>query len=401
MNSLRLTVNGASVSQTVEPRTSLADLLRENLHLTGTHLGCEQGVCGACTVIVDGVPVRSCISNATGCDGAQVRTIEDFDEDPLMIELRNAFNIHHALQCGFCTPGMLIMARDIVERLGDADEHRIRLELAGNLCRCTGYSGIVKAVRSVVMARQANGTAPALPESFGLGPAGSGHGPVAASVSSATLARSAAAASSAAKPPVGLTGKIAASAPSVKQSFVIDHPPEVIWRQFGNVPAMVRCIPGAVLAGETDDGNYQVNMRVKMGPIGAQFAGVANQERDDQTMTGVIHGAGRDERSASLAQGELSYALHPEQGGAATRVDLDVKYALSGALGQFARGGIVTHFIGAITAQFTENLRRSLSPDSNDADVQQAGELRLGGSIALALKSWLGEIARRLFSRRS
>jgi carbon-monoxide dehydrogenase small subunit len=398
MNSLRLTVNGAAVTQAVEPRTSLADLLRENLHLTGTHLGCEQGVCGACTVIVDGVPVRSCISNATCCGGAEVRTIEDFDEDPLMIELRQAFNAHHALQCGFCTPGMLIMARDIVERLGDADEQRIRLELAGNLCRCTGYSGIVKAVRSVIMAQENRVAATA--RSAGLGPAGSGHGAAdKTTVSSAISPRQPAVALSAGKTQFGTPGKIGASAPSVKQSFVIDHPPDVIWRQFGNVPAMVRCIPGAVLVGETEDGNYQVNMRVKMGPIGAQFAGIANQQRDDRTMTGVIHGAGRDERSASLAQGELSYALHEEQGGAATRVDLDVKYTLSGALGQFARGGIVTHFIGAITAQFTENLRRSLSPDADHPQSGEANELRLVGSLAMALKSWLGDLRRKLFSR--
>ncbi|MFU0504733.1 xanthine dehydrogenase family Fe-S subunit [Pseudaminobacter sp. NGMCC 1.201702] len=399
MNSLRLTVNGASVTQAVEPRTSLADLLRENLHLTGTHLGCEQGVCGACTVIVDGVPVRSCISNATGCGGAEVRTIEDFDEDPLMIELRQAFNAHHALQCGFCTPGMLIMARDIVERLGDADEQRIRQELAGNLCRCTGYSGIVKAVRSVIVARQANGVV-APPRSVGLGPAGCGHGAADETTAKPVISPpQPATASSATKAQLATPGKIGASAPSVKQSFVIDHPQDVIWRQFGNVPAMIRCIPGAALVGETEEGNYQVNMRIKMGPIGAQFAGVANQQRDDRTMTGVIHGAGRDERSASLAQGELSYALHEEHGGAATRVDLDVKYALSGALGQFARAGIVTHFIGAITAQFTENLRRSLSPEAGDPEPREASELRLAGSLAIAVKSWLGEIRRKLFSR--
>ena len=398
MNSLRLTVNGAPVARTIEPRTSLADLLRENLNLTGTHLGCEQGVCGACTVIVDGVPVRSCISTATSCGGAEVRTIEDFDADPLMIELRQAFNAHHALQCGFCTPGMLIMARDIVERLGDIDEARIRIELAGNLCRCTGYSGIVKAVRSVIVARIANGAVSSRTDGTGLGPAGSGHdmiGEVAAM--QAPVRRQ-----PPAPTPVAAKiqpGKMGANATAVKQSLVIDHPPELLWRQFGNVPAMVRCIPGATLVGETADGNFQVSMRIKMGPIGAQFAGVASQQRDDRTMTGVISGSGRDERSASLAQGELSYALHGEKEGAATRVDLVVKYALSGALGQFARGGIVTHFIGAITAQFTENLRRSLDPDAGDSPAGNANELRLAGSVMAALKSWLGEIGRKLLSR--
>ena len=151
--SVRLTVNGEAVAAEVEPRLQLAELLREHLTLTGTHLGCEHGVCGACTVYLDGVPARSCITYAVACEGADVRTIEGFDEDALMAELRDAFSAEHALQCGYCTPGMLVTARDIVLRLGDVDEARIREELAGNLCRCTGYVGIVAAVRAVIGAR--------------------------------------------------------------------------------------------------------------------------------------------------------------------------------------------------------------------------------------------------------
>jgi aerobic carbon-monoxide dehydrogenase small subunit len=157
MKSLNLTVNGQAVSAAVEPRTHLADFLREQQGLTGTHLGCEHGVCGACTIELDGVPVRSCIQFAVRCAGARVRTIEDFDDDVVMRQLRAAFSAEHALQCGFCTPGMLITARDIVTRLphlvNDADEARIRQELAGNLCRCTGYQGIVRAIQRVLRER--------------------------------------------------------------------------------------------------------------------------------------------------------------------------------------------------------------------------------------------------------
>ncbi|HLB99222.1 MAG TPA: (2Fe-2S)-binding protein, partial [Acetobacteraceae bacterium] len=144
-----LTVNGRAVQALVEPRTHLADFLREHLHLTGTHLGCEQGVCGACTVVLDGKPQRSCIAYALDCDGSEVTTIEGFDDDLLVDSLRTAFSAHHGLQCGFCTPGMLVTARDIVARLGDVPEARIREELSGNLCRCTGYVGIVAAIRAV------------------------------------------------------------------------------------------------------------------------------------------------------------------------------------------------------------------------------------------------------------
>ena len=118
---------------------ALADFLREELLLTGTHLGCEQGVCGACTVMIDGRPARSCLALAVACDSADVRTVESFDDDPLMEQLRDAFTRHHGLQCGFCTPGLLATAYDVVRRLPGCDAARIRKEISGNLCRCTGY----------------------------------------------------------------------------------------------------------------------------------------------------------------------------------------------------------------------------------------------------------------------
>lgn len=147
---ITLTVNGNAITATVEPRTHLADFLREHCLLTGTHLGCEHGVCGACTILINGEPARSCIAFAVACDGAEVRTIENFDDDAVMASLRDAFNAEHGLQCGYCTPGMMVMARDIVTRLPEADDARIRLELSGNLCRCTGYVGIVRAIRRVL-----------------------------------------------------------------------------------------------------------------------------------------------------------------------------------------------------------------------------------------------------------
>ena len=159
MKTIHLTINGQPASAAVEPRTHLADFLREHVGLTGTHLGCEHGVCGACTIELDGAPARSCIQFAVRCEGATVRTIEGFDDDMAMTQLRAAFTAEHALQCGYCTPGMLVTARDIVQRLphlvNDADEARIRIELAGNLCRCTGYQGIVRAIQRVLRERGA------------------------------------------------------------------------------------------------------------------------------------------------------------------------------------------------------------------------------------------------------
>ena len=150
---VRVTVNGTVHEREVAPRMHLGDFLREELRLTGTHLGCEHGVCGACTVLIDGAPARACITYAVACDGASVTTIEGLD-DEVTAELREAFSREHGLQCGYCTPAMLITARDIVLRLPEADERRIRLELSGNLCRCTGYLGIVRAIERVIAARR-------------------------------------------------------------------------------------------------------------------------------------------------------------------------------------------------------------------------------------------------------
>ncbi len=154
MSRVTLTVNGREIIKEVADRTHLGDFLREELGLTGTHLACEHGVCGACNVLLDGEPMRACLQLTAACAGAAITTIEGHGEDALMAELRAAFTKHHGLQCGYCTPGMLATARDIVLRLPDADEARIRLELAGNLCRCTGYAGIVKAIGQVLADRR-------------------------------------------------------------------------------------------------------------------------------------------------------------------------------------------------------------------------------------------------------
>ena len=151
---ISLTVNGTPTELLAEPREQLADLLRGSLLLTGTHLGCEHGVCGACSVRVDGVVVRGCLMLAVQVDGADVVTIEGLTESEEIADLQEKFVERNALQCGYCTPGMLVAARDVVLRLPDADEARVREEMAGNLCRCTGYRGIVRAVLSVLAARQ-------------------------------------------------------------------------------------------------------------------------------------------------------------------------------------------------------------------------------------------------------
>ena len=142
-----MTVNGQQRRGLVEPRKTLADFLREDCALTGTHLGCEHGVCGACTVLVDGAAVRSCLMLAVQAEGATVVTVEGLSHDDDLTPLQKAFRKHHALQCGFCTPGMITTLHALLSEDPFADEERIRDVLSGNLCRCTGYLNIVKAVQ--------------------------------------------------------------------------------------------------------------------------------------------------------------------------------------------------------------------------------------------------------------
>jgi aerobic carbon-monoxide dehydrogenase small subunit len=147
MASVSMTVNGKSVTATIDPRTLLVQFIRDNQHLTGTHVGCDTSQCGACVLHVDGKAVKSCTMLALSCEGSSVVTIEGIANGVTLHPMQEAFRENHGLQCGFCTPGMIMSALDIVNRKGHVlDEHTIREELEGNICRCTGYHNIVKAV---------------------------------------------------------------------------------------------------------------------------------------------------------------------------------------------------------------------------------------------------------------
>ena len=148
MPTVTMTVNGKEVSADIDPRTLLADFIRVNLDLTGTHIGCDTSQCGACTILVNGDAVKSCTMLAVQADGAEVTTIEGLAENGEMHPMQAAFKEHHGLQCGFCTPGMVMSAIDLVKRHPNPDEETIRENLDGNICPCTGYHNIVKAVKA-------------------------------------------------------------------------------------------------------------------------------------------------------------------------------------------------------------------------------------------------------------
>ncbi|MFJ9501806.1 (2Fe-2S)-binding protein [Brevibacillus centrosporus] len=150
---ITVTVNGKQLTETVETRMLLADFIRDHLNLTGTHLGCEHGVCGACTVLVDGKAARSCLMLAVQADGCSIDTVESLvKEDGTLHPLQQAFSDNHALQCGFCTPGFMMTLVDFLNENPNPNEHEIREAISGNLCRCTGYANIVKAVEQASQA---------------------------------------------------------------------------------------------------------------------------------------------------------------------------------------------------------------------------------------------------------
>ena len=151
--SITVTVNGVKHTADEEPRLLLADYIRENLDLTGTHVGCEHGSCGACTILMNGDSVRSCLTFAVQVDGAEIETVESLGDAENLNPLQQAFRDHHALQCGFCTPGMLMTATDMLRKYSLETDEEIRDGLSGNICRCTGYQHIVDAVRSAAAKR--------------------------------------------------------------------------------------------------------------------------------------------------------------------------------------------------------------------------------------------------------
>ena len=390
MTAIALTVNGSAVDASVDPRTHLADFVRDGLHLTGTHLGCEHGVCGACTLLLDDMPARSCITYAVSCGGARVTTIEGLDDDEIATELRAAFTREHALQCGYCTPGMLISARDLVRRLPEADEQSIRVGMSGNLCRCTGYVGIVKAIRSVIALRRERGIAPE--PGAGrvlLGPVGSGSGGSLASTVQARVSLEVPAETAVAMVVPDFT-----PATVITDHFTVPYPPAKVFDLFGDVAAVARCLPSVTLIGVPRPDYAEGMIQVRIGPIAANFRGAARIERMPKTWSGRIVGIGNDQRSRSTSQGEIRYRLEAIEADA-TRVEISIGYSLRGMLAQMAREGLVRELVSRLTADFSRNLDRHLS----GAEPEVSSEAGQGLNGLSLLTHALRQYVSKIFSR--
>lgn len=397
MTSVRINVNGNLLEREVAPRMHLGDFVREEGRFTGTHLGCEHGVCGACTVLLDGQPVRSCTTFAVACEGRQVTTVEGFKQDPVMALLREAFSEHHALQCGYCTPGMLTTARDIVLRLPNADEHQIRVELSGNICRCTGYMGIVAAIRSVLeqLRKQPD---PVIEAARAQALAGHGvampanSGPLASftvehSAQAAAVEPSAgpAAEASSERAPAGIKGGT-----RMDGRFSVAYPPEQVWAFMADLEAVAGCLPGANLE-ENDGERVKGFIAIKFGPMAAKFAGAARLTRNEEQRSGMLKGGGQDTISQSRANGEITYRVLSDNAGA-TLVEVEMLYSLQGPLAQFSRSGLVKDFVARMILDFGRNVERRMDPDAKPStEPARLNVFALGMSIIWnRIKGWFG-----------
>ena len=372
MRPFEVTVNGRLHRAAVSPRTSLADFLRDDIGLTGTHLGCEHGICGACTVLINGQISRSCITYAVTCDGATVETIEGLDDDPLMGELRRTFSEEHALQCGYCTPGMLITARDVLSRHTDLTQAQIRREMSGNLCRCTGYRGIVRAIARV--AAQPLVSDPQQ-NTAGLGPA---PGPGACETRSTPEAigtQGLATPSPTTPVPGGLPSGITVSVRDVRESdgwvtieqvFTLPHLRTTVWPLLSDLEKTCAALPGIELDGPPVDGAVSGKASIKLGPIRPVFAFSGTYAVDNRSYSSTIEGVGTDRRSHSRAKARIQNRLLDldEEN---TRVEVEIAYTIAGPLAQFGRSGFVRNLVGRLVTTFAHNVNAVLSGESGSA----------------------------------
>ena len=396
MNTVDITVNGALQRATVEPRTSLADFLRDDLGLTGTHIGCEHGICGACTVLINGEISRSCITYAVTCDGANIRTIEGLDDDPLMEALRQAFSEEHALQCGYCTPGMLITARDVIARHKQLTPDTIRRHMSGNLCRCTGYRGIVNAI-----ARVANDPATNRHKSpiTGLGPAPGPdkHHQTGPDTSSNARVRPTHAPETLLAP--SLTNPVATptSTPddwlTVQQTFSLPHPLSKVWALVSDPEQVCDALPGIALDGPAIDGKVRGKAAIKLGPIAPTFAFTGTYEIEENSHKAIMTGDGNDRRTRSRVKGRAQTQLI-DLGNESTEVRFEIAYVMSGPLAQFGRLGLVQDLIARMTKRFAHNVETALS-NGNDSNTPTPTGLWQGWWLTCC------HTARRLMGRKN
>jgi aerobic-type carbon monoxide dehydrogenase small subunit (CoxS/CutS family)/carbon monoxide dehydrogenase subunit G len=387
MTEVTLTVNGTEVTLDVEPRLTLVDALRHRLGLTGSHVGCEHGVCGACTVLVDGAAARSCLMFCVQAAGTEVTTVEALGEVDDLHPLQEAFRRHHGLQCGFCTPGFLMSSYDLLQH-GGVDDSELRAELSGVLCRCTGYAGIVEAVREV-----GESYPDGLPAPKALGrPILVRGGAVPAPEQGALQAALTAGATAPRSGGVQLTVPEGEPNETVDVATEIAASPEDTWELLQDFPAMTRCLPGVDLGRELGDDIYEGGVKVHLGPMRLSFAGSAKVlERDSAERSLRAIAAGRD-ASGSGVRADLTVSAQPANGNR-TVVRARAKLYLSGRAAQFGRS-LAGDVSRQLFKEFGNCVERTLQTGETAAPRRLAG-----GALAWSLvRGRVASLVRRIRS---
>lgn len=388
---VRLTVNGTPATLHLPPRYTLADALRDHLGLTGTHLGCEHGVCGMCTVLVDGEAARACLLFACQVDGSDVVTVEGLGRPDELHPLQESFGRNHALQCGFCTPGFLMSSYDLLSHHPQVTDEELPAELSGVLCRCTGYRNIVSAVS------ETNREYPSgIPEPGNC-------------ARRALVGRSS---GQAAGIPGGAAGETTADtgpAPqdteillpdsdptiSVEVTSELDVPTEQVWQVLDDMYLLARCLPGAELTEDLGNGRYTGRARVAVGPIKLSFTGVAQVIEHDRTAATMRVLAQGQDTGGAQTQADITLTATSTETG--TRLRADAAVYLAGRIAQFGRA-LAGDISRRMFEQFSESVKQAAT--SGQAPVRP---VVAPGALRLVLDTLAGRVrtALRRVRRRS
>ncbi|TSD63186.1 xanthine dehydrogenase family Fe-S subunit [Aeromicrobium piscarium] len=380
-----LTVNGRPATVHVAPRVTLADALRDHLGLTGTHLGCEHGVCGLCTVMVDGDAARSCLILACQVDGSEIVTVEGMGTPTDLHPLQESFGAHHALQCGFCTPGQIMSAYDLLSSEPGIEAEELPDRLSGVLCRCTGYRNIVDAVADIAEQfpqgvpgpRNCGHAEPRLPRASLGGPG------TPAQLESAEAA----------------SGPADIAVPSGEPTAIVvvdtraEAPIEDIWEIIEDTQTLATCLPGAEIIADFGDDQYKGRMRVSLGPVRLAFLGdVKILERDETTHRVKVIGQAADASSGDVAAVVDLTAESRQDGGTDLRAVAELH--MVGRIAQFGRG-LVNDVSTDMFHQFAANIDAA---SRGEAPVEAAPASALSIMFTL-IRSRIRTLVRRVLGR--
>jgi carbon-monoxide dehydrogenase small subunit len=372
--------------------------LRDRLGLTGTHVGCEHGVCGMCTVLFDGAAVRSCLMLACQADGADITTVEGLGTPAELHPLQESFGRHHALQCGFCTPGFLLSAYDLLKHDPQVRAEDLPAELSGVICRCTGYRNIVAAVAAVAdHYRPADDGAPSLPPPLNRMPA-SLPGPGVVSPSSGTVAADLSPVPSDQGPGHAAAGQHPdrIALPPADPTAVVDLtrelpvPADAVTRILADIHVLARCLPGAELTAELGDDWYEGRARVTLGPVRLSFTGVAHvAERDERRIRVLAQGG---DPASGQAQADITLTVM-DRGPYATVLAATARLYLTGRIASFGRslsGDVAAQMFG----EFAAAIERAATGQAPAAARPAGALLLIAAVLARRLRALLGSVRR-------